>query len=313
MSRQAARPVRDHARLSGAVRLGRVAAERGTRHRRGLGRWVAGGARAGALLVALLGRLVATVAAWISSCSPSTRWSRRWCWVRPTGGAGRARAGERLRGSDGWAVVREVSGGAAAAAGDVGAGPARAVARAGVLRGDGSPLRELPDWLPGLPAPAHPQPWAAMVLTGRCSAWCSRLGRAGGEPAGFVAGRAAPARPCTAAPARSARRGRPSTLGRTWGAGRGRGPAGGGGAGVAVRAGRRSRASPAVELAGRGGFHDPGCEAVFTGLTVLHQAGLPVDLITLAAAAPPSRPPAAAGDTGRCRRRRGGALAGVGC
>ena len=36
----------------------------------------------------------------------------------------------------------------------------------GALRSDGYPLREVLDWLPQLPVPAHPEPWAALVVAG---------------------------------------------------------------------------------------------------------------------------------------------------
>lgn len=34
------------------------------------------------------------------------------------------------------------------------------------LRSDGYPIRELMDWLPSLPVPAHPEAWAALVVAG---------------------------------------------------------------------------------------------------------------------------------------------------
>lgn len=173
-------------------------------------------ARAGALLVALLGRLVATAPAMDLFVFAE----HALVAAVVLGEADPAQLIERVRESDFgdptagllFETCRGVPPSRLATLGqDL---PALLRAR-GVLRGDGYPMRELLDWLPELPVPAHPQPWAAMVVTGSLQRVVQQAG---------------------------ARLAQVSD----------------GGAGVAVWAGRRPRAAPAAELAGRGGLHRPG-------------------------------------------------------
>jgi hypothetical protein len=187
----------------------------------------------------------------------------------------------------------------------------------GALRGDGYPLRELLDWLPALPVPAHPGPWAALVVAGsvgrvvgQCGMRLMQTSQTAMDSEAYGVGRVlalavaqraavhASARRWTDLPARWR-----EALPQPQSPPRGEGP-------VADRVGPRTgsdqagawSAAPGVErdllsavvaapvLVERlswlraEDFTDPACGRLYETVSALHQAGKPVDVVTLTAA-----------------------------
>lgn len=187
----------------------------------------------------------------------------------------------------------------------------------GALRSDGYPLREMLDWLPQLPVPAHPEPWAALVVAGsvgrvvgQCgmrlmqaseTAMTSQAYGAGRVLAVAVAQRAAvhaAARRWNDLPA-SWREALPQPPAWVPTADRGGAPSGSVGRAWSVAPGVEQDllsaliAAPALverlSWLHAEDFAEPTCGRLYATVAALHAAARPVDLITLTAALETSR------------------------
>lgn len=195
----------------------------------------------------------------------------------------------------------------------------RLLARRGALRSDGYPVRELLEWMPTTPTPAHPQAWAALVVAGstgrlveqagiRLVQACDTADRAGGV--GRVLAVAAAQRAAVHAAARRWRE-LPArwrhTLPAAWGleapaAVASEVPAAAARDGVAdverellsgLIAG--PHLLPRVPWLDPVDFADPACGEVFTTIRRLRDGGRPVDLVTVTALLEPADRSAPAG------------------
>lgn len=203
----------------------------------------------------------------------------------------------------------------------------------GALRGDGYPLREMLDWLPKVPVPAHPEPWAALVVAGsvgRVVGQCGMRLMQASETAlvseAYGAGRVLAVAAAQRAAVHAAAR-RWKDLPASWreGVPQPRGDASVGDrqeSGISAVGAREWSAAPAVErdlltavvaapvLVERlswlraEDFTDPRCGQLYATLAALHRTDRPVDLITLTAALetapddPVGRPARAGADVG---------------
>ncbi|MCW2599483.1 MAG: helicase DnaB [Frankiales bacterium] len=177
------------------------------------------------------------------------------------------------------------------------------------LRSDGYPVSELLGWLPQLPVPAHPDPWATLIVSGSLARQVSQSGSRlvqvsesalSEDPVGgasrvlafVVAQRAAihsaerrwedlPLSWRQTVPAVNAGARESNALSGA--------PYPGSSGGLGVERELLSGLVAAPMLLDRmrwlraEDFTDPGCGAVFTAVTDLRQAGAPIDLVTLTA------------------------------
>ena len=184
----------------------------------------------------------------------------------------------------------------------------------GALRGDGYPLREMLDWLPHVPVPTHPEPWATLVVAGsvsrvvgQCGVRLMQVSETAMTSQAYGAGRVLAVAGAQRAAVHAATR-RWKDLPASWRAGvpqtRAEAPVTDGG-----KAGGTGTAGSRVWSAAEGverdllsaviaapvlverlswlraeDFSEPACGDLYAMVAALHQAGQPVDLITLTAA-----------------------------
>jgi hypothetical protein len=172
----------------------------------------------------------------------------------------------------------------------------------GVLRPDGYPLSTVLDWLPSTPAPAHPEAWATLVVAGSLA----RVVHVGGQRIVQAADRWGAGEPEAGGVLAIAVGQRASVLGalRRWdGLPRswrdtvptrpGAAPAGSGGRAPARASGREREVLAGLIAAPvllermpwlrAEDFTDPACVEVFRAVRQMHDAGRPVDSVTLIA------------------------------